>query len=291
MAAKTSFRDRGTRTLNAAGGGSGPENIVALVGMPRSGTTIISRLIANHSRIRTIIEPYHTRREAEYCETDPVQLCTDYGVVPTANTSLLVKETATREINIRLIGELLKRSTDTGFRAGYVFVLRSPIECFLSQKDATETLWAKPKRFGDTESSIKMFWNSFRRLTAMHLEFALRYHRRFVIYDRFVEYPREEVGRLMTLFGYGLEAAQLDISSPNSQFGGDPKARGAFSKTIAEGDRFRTAEAAGISERWNHIAEFRGMQRVHNYVKQVAAAPPQAETMIKDLAVLAEKNV
>jgi hypothetical protein len=189
-----------------------------------------------------------------------------------------------------LTGELLNRSSAGGFRAAYIFVLRSPIECFLSQKDATETLWAKPKKFGDTEPSIKIFWNGFRRFINAYLEFALRYHRRFVIYDRFVAAPREEIGRLMTLFGYGLEQGQLDVSAPAANFGGDPKARAAFAKTIAEGDRFRTAEARQLAEKWSRVPEFRSMQRVHDYVKQAAAAQPDSEIMIRDLAILAEKD-
>lgn len=290
MVVRASFLDRGARTLNPSAEENGPENVITLFGMPRSGTTIISRLIGNHSRVQTIVEPYHVRRETEYCETDPAKLCVDFGVTLPANNSLLVKETATRDINVRLVGELLKRSSEAGFRSAYVFVLRSPIECFLSQKEATETLWAKPKKFGETETSIKVFWNTFRRTINTYLEFALRYHRRFVIYDRFVEHPREEIGRTMTLFGYGFEPAQLDVSSPAANFGGDPKARAAFPKTVAEGDRFRTEEAAGLMERWSRLPEFWSMRCVHDYIKQAAVALPESETMIRDLAILAEKS-
>jgi hypothetical protein len=284
------FRDRGARTLNSTATEDAPENVIGLFGMPRSGTTIISRLIANHSRVRTIIEPYHIRRETEYSETDPMQLCMDFGVNLSGHASLLVKETSTREANVRLIGDLLERSSKGGFRAGYIFVLRSPLECFLSQKDATETLWAKPRKFGDTEPSIRMFWSGFRRFINVYLDFALRYHRRFVIYDRFVVQPREEIGKLMTLFGYSFEQPQLDVSAPAADFGGDPKARAGFAKTIAEGDRFRRAETAQISEKWARLPELRSMQRVHDYVKQAAVAPPDSETMIRDLAILSKKE-
>lgn len=290
MVVRTSFRDRGARTLNTGDNEIGPENVVALFGIPRSGTTIISRLVGNHSRVQTIVEPYHGRREAEYCEADPTKLCTDFGITLPPNNSLLVKETSTREINIRLIGELLTRSSETGFRSGYIFVLRSPIECFLSQKEATETLWAKPRKFGETETSIKVFWNTFRRSINTYLEFALRFHRRFVIYDRFVEHPREEVGRAMTLFGYGFEPAQLDVSAPAVNFGGDPKARAAFPKIVAEGDRFRTDEATGMMERWSRLPEFWSMRCVHDYIKQASVDPPESENMIRDLAILAEKS-
>lgn len=262
------------------------DNILALFGMPRSGTTIISRIIANHTRVQHIIEPYQTRRDDGYSQTDVGALCNDFNLSDVEGKSLLIKETMTRAQNIALLRELLYRASDAGYRGAYVFVLRSPLECFISQVEATETLWARKTGFGWTERSIRMFWKSFQESMAHYLEFAFRFHRRFVVYDRFVDNPATEITRAMGLLGYPMEKSQLDLSVPVPEFGGDPKARMAFSDVVASGDHFRTDSVGRLHEEFSSVREFEQLHAMHEYVKRAALEEPRSQDIIRDLALL-----
>jgi hypothetical protein len=266
------------------------DNLVALFGMPRSGTTIIARLIANHRRVTAIVEPYQTGRDRDYGAIEIEKLCTDFRVAVREDSSLLVKETFTRERNIQLLQDLLEHSSQNFLRSAYILVLRSPIEAFLSQIEATEKYWAKAKNFTETEKSLKTFWTSFCSSMECCLQFALRFHRRVIVYDRFVHNPREEIGRAMGLFGYPLEQSQMDLSSPAPGFGGDPKARAAYSGIIPGDDRFRVEGVARITSRFGSVPEFSGMRSLHDYVKHIAVTQPPSETIMRDMALLIHRG-
>jgi hypothetical protein len=262
------------------------DNIVALIGMPRSGTTIISRLISNHSRMDKIIEPYQSRRDADYCEIEPGRLCSDFGITEQKNRSLLVKETSTRPVNIERIANLLDASSQGGYRGAYIFVLRSPLEAFLSQVDAVSTLWQRKSNFDRSSKSLAGFWNSFSNSMQHYANFALRFHRRFIVFDRFVQQPSQEIGRAMGLFGYPFEPAQLDISAVDKSFGGDPKARQASAGPISKGDHFRAEAVALLTADFAGIPEFEVMRRMHQYVKDISLDQPPSDAIIRDLLLL-----
>jgi len=266
------------------------DNVVALLGMPRSGTTIVSRLVANHSRIDRIIEPYHTRRDSDYREIDTNQLCTDFGIIESENKSLLVKETFTRPVNIECIGAMLEFSNQKGYRSAYIFVLRSPLEAFLSQVDAVTNLWQKKSNFSRNARSLSVFYTSYTFSMHHYLEFALRFHRRFLVYDRFVQNPTQEIGRLVGLFGYPLEQAQMDLSRAEKNFGGDPRARVALPETITEGDRFRIDEVSRMTADFATVPEFGQMRRLHDYVKEISSNQPSSEEIVRDLMLLLRRG-
>jgi hypothetical protein len=266
------------------------ENVVALFGMPRSGTTIISRLIANHSRVEAIIEPYQSRRSTDYNENDPLKLARDFGLQQREKSSLLVKETLTRKENIELVQRLLETASSADMRGAYIFVLRSPLESFLSQIEATKTFWAKPTKFDETDASIRSFWKNFCRSMECYLTFAFRFDRRFVVYDRFTMNPREEIGHAMTLFGYPLEQTQMDLTAEQPKFGGDPKARGAIPEIISAGDHARADEVARICKKFATVTELSPMLSMHEYIKKLAVEQPPCSTIITDLALMARRG-
>jgi hypothetical protein len=266
------------------------DNIVTLFGMPRSGTTIMARLVANHSRMDKIIEPYQTRRDVDYCEFDPVKLCRDFSVEEGDNRSLLVKETTTRPVNIERVAGLLDASSQSGYRAAYIFVLRSPLEAFLSQVDAASTLWLKKSNFGRTAKSLAGFWSSFSTSMQHYAAFALRFHRRFITFDRFVQHPSQEIGRAMGLLGYQLEPAQLDLSEVAKGFGGDPKARRALAGPVSDGDHFRADAVANLVSDFKGVPEFEVMRRMHQYVKDISVEQPPSDDIIRDLMLLVSRG-
>lgn len=265
------------------------DNIVALIGMPRSGTTILSRLIANHSRVEKIIEPYQARRDTNYAESDPRKLCRDFSVTERENTSLLVKETSSRS-NIEHIRSLLNASHDCGYRSAYIFVLRSPLEAFLSQVDAAARLWARKPAFSRDKTSIIGFWGAFRHSMTHYFDFGLRFHGRVIVFDAFVRNPPQQIGRAMGLFGYPLEPKQLELNRSDPKFGGDPSARKAQAKLIDDRDHFRSDEVERLIGDFSSVPEFRAMSILHEYVKAVAQQPPTSREFFRDLFLLLNRG-
>lgn len=264
------------------------ENFVVLFGMPRSGTTIISRLIANHSRVQAIVEPFQSRRASNYSERNPLKLAGDFGLTQKEKSSLLVKETLTRKENIELVAQLLESAADANLRSAYIFVLRSPLEAFLSQTEATRTFWAKPTNFGEREASLRSFWKTFCRSMDCYLTFAMRFHRRFIVYDRFTMSPAEEIGRAMTLFGYPFEPSQMDVSTAKPDFGGDPKARRASPGIVSSDER--SEGVARISEKFAGLPEFAAMKSMHEYIKEIRLEQPASSAIMANLAVITRRS-
>jgi hypothetical protein len=266
------------------------DNVVCLIGLPRSGTTIVSRLIGSQKRIQTLIEPYQSRRDSEYIENDPSKLCEDFELTVAPGSSILVKETATRPDNIRLISNLLEKSNSSGIRAAYIFVLRSPIESFLSQVEAVRTLWQKKSNLSCDKRSITAYWNSVRQSLKYYSEFAAQYHRRFILYDRFISEPVEEIGRAVALFGYPMDRSQLRLDNPAGDFGGDPKARATFPNLIADGDRFRIDEVARLRSDFAQLDEMKCMESMHEYLKYLTVSHRCSDEIVRDLALIAYRG-
>jgi len=220
----------------------------------------------------------------------PADLCDDFNIKMQDGSSVLVKETFTRERNIHLVRDLLENSSRNCLRSAHILVLRSPLEAFLSQIEATEQYWTKAKNFAETEKSLKSFWTVFSKCMECYLDFALRFHRRVIVYDRFVGQPAEEIGRAMGLFGYQFERSQMDLNSAMSGFGGDPKAKAAYPEVIAGGDRFRAEGVARISGRFASMPEFASMRSLHEYIKHIATVSPPSELIVRDMALLLRRG-
>ncbi|HEY1614809.1 MAG TPA: hypothetical protein VGF97_14070 [Rhizomicrobium sp.] len=253
--------------------------------MPRSGTTILARLMANHSRVRRIIEPYQTKRSAGYDVTSVGALCADFGVKEESGFSLLVKETTTRGDNIRLLHQLMEGAALENYRVGYVLVLRSPLEAFLSQVDAAQSLWTRKSAFSRDRASLKAFWNVFVASIGIHLEHALRFHRRIAFYDAFALSPRSEIARLMGLFGYPIEPDQLRLSE-DAEFGGDPGAGAATDNFLPRTDRSSAIES--MAREFGSLAEFGKMWRLHEYTKDALNYRKSSDAIVRDLALLVQ---
>jgi hypothetical protein len=217
-------------------------------------------------------------------------MCRDFDIGEQENRSLLVKETTTRPVNMELIGNLLETSSAKKYRGAYIFVLRSPLEAFLSQVDAVATLWRKKTEFDRSPKSIAGFWRTFSNSMQQYSNFALRFHRRFIIYDRFVRHPHQEIGRAMGLFGYPLEPTQLNLSEPDGKFGGDPNARRTMQGPINDGDHFRSEAVSSLLKEFSSTPELEAMRRMHDYIKQIAKSQPPSDDIIRDLMLLVSRG-
>ncbi len=199
-----------------------PLNCALMMGLPRSGTTIVTRVIARHSKVKAVVEPYHSRRHERYETVDFSQFLSDLGGTD-ERESLFLKETTTFSTNVSLSLALLKSAVLQGVRPLAFLVLRSPVEAYLSQVDAAKNLYKSNPDFDYGEQWIDMFVESSLRGLHQFLIQAERYHHRVVLYRRFVGDPRNETRRLLAAFPHYFEPSQIELG-PTKVLAGDPGA-------------------------------------------------------------------
>lgn len=240
----------------------GPYSIVALIGIPRSGTTLIHRMIAAHSQVDSLNEPYQVRRAEDYVETDVATLMKDFDVSVSDQRSLFLKETTTRLENTEMTFDVLKRARTSEIRTGLILVLRSPFEAYLSQVEASHDMWKRSEPIKISDASF----SSWARSSLASFEVIARRagaHRcRVVSYQNFCLDPENELARLMALFPLRLEQAQLKLAVSKPQ-GGDPKA---YQKTQVDASD-REAEVAQLMNDLKDSSLVRQMQKIHRLAK------------------------
>ncbi|MBX9749623.1 MAG: hypothetical protein K5Q68_08405 [Roseococcus sp.] len=225
-----------------------PHSLIGLLGPPRSGTTLIAHAMMAHPEATGLIEPYQVRREGGYAQTDPAALLRDFRLDLTDTAHVFVKETTTREANVIHLLELLRIAQAQGIYTGLVLILRCPFSAYLSQVEASRTLW-KNKLF--TEISPETF-GSFAHQMRMRLRLicdqARAQHFRIVSYEAFCARSEIELARLMALVPLRLDARQLRFTPPEKiSGGGDPKT---LTKAGGIAMESREAEADAVRERF-----------------------------------------
>jgi hypothetical protein len=229
-----------------------PMNCAVMMGLPRSGTTIISRVLGGHSQIKTAMEPYHSRRDDPYTVVDFDAFLKDFGNV-TSNQSLMVKETTTSADNVELCLSLLRSSVSHGVRPLVLLVLRSPVEAYLSQVEAAETLWKEKPDFQYGERWIEIFAKMSLKYLHRFLIEADRYHKRVILYKRFISSSRDETRRLMAAFPYSYEPQQSELTQRKGM-PGDPKAWQSESVSEEVGSKRTSDVKKFASDFWTNTA-------------------------------------
>jgi hypothetical protein len=165
------------------------DQVIGLIGVPRSGTTVITSFLAVHSRIYAVYEPWNVVRH------DGIR-----GRVRTINgfmrrfapaldgkNVLLIKETFTQPCYVEALGAVLKTARPPLARR-LVVTLRNPFHVFLSQFEARRKWW------GHTDLVLSpLQFDDWANKTLRRMRFIVRMARRFdalfVSYERFVEDP------------------------------------------------------------------------------------------------------
>lgn len=198
-------------------------SVALVLGMPRSGTTLLHRILTRHSKVDGAIEPYQSRRAQSYEEVEERKFLTDLNLRPDRHRCLVIKETSTRSANFLLSMKLLESFKKNGSYTGTILILRSPFEAFLSQVEASRTLWPDKRM---TEVSPENFAHFARATIASFKEYlsSFRAHRyRVVTYKALCAEPEVEVSRLLAMMPLRFESGQLKLEVAAAR-GGDPKA-------------------------------------------------------------------
>lgn len=216
-------------------------SVIGLIGLPRSGTTLIANSVFNHPKVIGIHEPYHSRRANNFRDTSVETFAASLGLAPDLGKSLAVKETTTRQENVDLLFKLLEDGQQRGLYCGLVLILRCPFECYLSQVDASRNLWKQKKLIEISQESF--LW--FARSSLLGLQTVManicRQHYRLVSYGDFCRDPANQLARIMGIIPEHIVPKQLSFTASESRVG-DPLTREKAGRVE------RTDRSAGVAE-------------------------------------------
>lgn len=241
-----------------------PYSLIALVGLPRSGTTLVHKILSNHSLVDGIIEPYQFHRHNHYSQTQLTELCNDLKINIDANRAILVKETTTRQVNIEHTLDLLASARSQGVYTGLIILVRSPFEAYLSQVEASSMLWKIKKVINIDNASFRQFAKV--NLNAMrHIAWRGRaQHFRFVSYRQFCRNLSCETARLMGVFPLRFEPEQVSLEPSDIQ-GGDHKVYTTNQVTYSD----RSDEASALLKKLKDSDQLRTMRRYDEFCTEL----------------------
>jgi hypothetical protein len=260
-----------------------PEHVVLLLGLPRSGTTLLTRMIGLHSAVDTIVEPYHVGRREGFNLTSLPEFAKAKGVALTGHRTLLVKETFQRPENISLSHALLTDAAKRGVNCVVIVILRSPIEAFLSQVEAAQTLWKDKSGLAATTQQAATYWSRMRSALHVGARTALGVTHRVVTYDALLADPRAEMQRLMSSIGYDAEEAQITLEGEKKITGGDPKAYTPGRGVSPDSRTDRSSEVAAFRSEMEKDATLASMLSFDNYIQKLRPGSPSDTEILTDI--------
>ncbi len=176
------------------------DQVIGLIGLPRSGTTLVTSFLAVHSKICAVYEPWNAafrRRMLSPAASRHHEVSRGVRTIdgfmrhfaPALNgkTTLLIKETSTRPGYVRAMEDLLE-SVRAPLQRRLVIPLRNPFHVFLSEFEARRKWWGA----ADLDLSATEFdgWAE-KTLYSVRLvaQMVRRFGAVFVSYERFVKDP------------------------------------------------------------------------------------------------------
>lgn len=193
-------------------------SLMTVLGMPRSGTSLLFRELALDSSTYGIMEPYQQRRDNNYGVTELNTLIEDSSMTFTNEECVLVKETTTRIENVRLLNALLFDSANHGRHCTSIVILRSPFETFLSQVNASQKYWKQKKMVDASEVNFNQFFTTSMKALNLHLRAISNFSLRVTTYNRLTQFSDSEISRLIASQGRPYKKIQKQTAK-----GGDPK--------------------------------------------------------------------
>lgn len=252
-----------------------PEKLVGLIGLPRSGTTMLASIFSVHPEINGVYEPWNARKN--YL-VDNVGITNFYNVFSddfVENKKVLfVKETSTKPIYVQRMKRLLDSANEICSRK-VIVLLRNPFHIYLSEIEARVKWWGNP----DASISVETFdaWalRSIRSMFRMLL-LAEQYNGLLVSYEYVVNNPTECIGELMEYIELPVNQRQFNFQDFMNvgKVRGDPKMSGSPTKVDADRSLARDAEYKKIKESVSGSRYFNDICLVCDYVEKLAAAGP-----------------
>jgi tetratricopeptide (TPR) repeat protein len=199
-----------------------PEPIF-VVGLPRSGTTLVERVLSSHSQVGSVGETQYLPmavRAASGVDSDRKLTADMIRAAARADAGLIGADYLDRVgfllgPECHFVDKLPFNSLYLGFiakafpTARFVLLSRHPMDaCFAMYKQ----VFTGAYKFSYTQESLARFYIAYRRLV-QHWRETLGGRIVDIDYEAFVSRPETEVRKLLAALGLGFEAACLDFDS------------------------------------------------------------------------------
>lgn len=182
--------------------------LAGLVGLPRSGTTLLASLLDVHSRCQVAFEPWNANRKTlKSLSVSYDEFRANFNLADDDDRLLVVKETTTHCGYIDAIDYLL-RSTPSGQLRRAIVMLRDPLHIYCSMIDARRKWWGRPDLQHSPESFEEWATGAIQGLKRLIL-LAFDHPTIFVDYDSLVRQPQAALDSLMAELGFESEPQQL----------------------------------------------------------------------------------
>ena len=134
--------------------GQGLKKFVGILGIPRSGTTLLTAVLSVHSDVVGVFEPWNANKNRVNVEhpLDLGEFLDTFSVEISNKSILVVKETATDYRYIMQMDHLLG-SIPASIDRSLVIMLRNPFHVFLSEIQARREWWGA----GDVQADVDNF--------------------------------------------------------------------------------------------------------------------------------------
>jgi len=184
--------------------------LVAIVGLPRSGTTLAGAIFDAHPKVVTCFEPWNSNaRERVTDDISIPDLMRKYGIKKrwSAN-AFVVKETSIADAALAWLDAFLERHrADMDVRL--VWTVRNYSHTYLSLIDGARKYWGHQDLTVNPES-YDQWVNRAAVATRMIAALYRKYHGVVYSYDAMVADPAAVLPQLMAAIGLPFDARQLD---------------------------------------------------------------------------------
>ncbi len=252
-----------------------PKKFVGLIGLPRSGTTLLTSIFSAHPDINCVYEPWNARKGHRI---DNVNIANFYDVFPhdyEANKSvLLVKETSTKPAYVQRMKRLFD-SADSSCSKKFIVLLRDPFHIYLSEIEARVKWWGVSEALISTATFDAWAVRSLRSVFRM-LSLAEHCNGLLISYEYITANPRDAVGQLMEYVEIPLDEKQFDyhLHMNKSKVRGDPKMIDSPSGVSTDRQIARDAQFNKIEQQISSSKYYRDVCLLRGYVERLTEAGP-----------------
>lgn len=184
-----------------------PETLCVLLGLPRSGTTLLTALWAVHSRVDAVFEPWNGKLLKGPEDATLPRLLAAAGLAPAPGRVLFVKETAADPAYVGLMRRLVEGAPLPRDRH-LLMLCRTPAHVFLSEVERRGQWWNDPVPLDARQFGL---WCAKSRGALRAMLAMLRAgDGTLVCYERLAAEPAAMLRRMAHRLGLAVEPAQLD---------------------------------------------------------------------------------
>ena len=206
------------------------KKVIVILGVPRSGLTLITSLLAGNSTSSAWFLPYGTRKDfgiKPFTDFESIQLAykETFPKVETMENTLFISESTADKGNIDFIAESLKNLKKNGVETHILWLTRDIHHTYISQIDTAYKYWGADKLLYD-ENSYKTYVdfakNSYLQLTEVAKEFDTS----LVSYDRLMKDPAECIRLIYNNLDIETDIALDSLKFQTMNVAGDPAFQG-----------------------------------------------------------------